>query len=174
MYKSSEFTKLSYRTGEVADLLGVTRRTVQNYAEDGRLRTHKTQTNRRIVMREDLLAYLDEQGLLEHDADTRRDVIYARSDIDGQDGAIETDRQVSAIVTTVSELKNHMVICDCGVSADDDTRQGFCKILDMVKNRSVRRVYIVRKDILSGVSFRTLKTMFAGYGTEIIVTDEAS
>jgi excisionase family DNA binding protein len=172
MYKSSEFTKPSYRTGEVADILGVSRRTVQNYAESGRLKTYVTQTNRRIILREDILSYLDQAGLLERDDDVRRDIIYVRSEKEGREGVIETDRQVAAIVAKVSELKNHAVICDCGVSADDDTRKGLCEILEMVKNKAVRRIYIVRKDVLSGVSFRTLKTMFAGYGTEIIVIDE--
>ena len=37
MYLASEFTKQVYKTGEVARILGVTVKTVQNYDNDGKL-----------------------------------------------------------------------------------------------------------------------------------------
>ena len=79
MYLASEFTKQVYKTGEVAKILGVTVKTVQNYDNEGKLRVTRSEGNRRNVLREDLLKYLEERGILYNDTGiARHDVIYAR------------------------------------------------------------------------------------------------
>ena len=59
--------KQVYKTGEVAQILGVTVKTVQNYDRDGKLMYSRSQGNRRNILREDLLRFLEElwQSLLE-------------------------------------------------------------------------------------------------------------
>ena len=47
MYKRSDFTKKYYKTGEVAKILNLTKKTIQNYDNSGKLKfiTKKTKFN---------------------------------------------------------------------------------------------------------------------------------
>ena len=79
MYKRSEFTKRQYSTGEVAAYLGIRPQTVIVQDKKGMLPFHRSETNRRVMLREDLLKLLDERGTLYDDENVmRRDVIYCR------------------------------------------------------------------------------------------------
>lgn len=64
MYKRSDFTKKYYKTGEVAKILNLTIKTIQNYDHSGKLKFIRTTTNYRLMTREDLLDYLDKEGML--------------------------------------------------------------------------------------------------------------
>ena len=72
MYKSSQFTQETYKTGEVAEILNLHYQTVIRYDKEGRLRFQRTGTNRRVLFREDLLQYLNEKGLLIDDTSDRK------------------------------------------------------------------------------------------------------
>ena len=72
MYKVSDFTKTAYRTGEAAKILGITTRTIQNYDKLGKLKVCRTEGNRRVIMREDLIKYLDDKGLIYDDTNSKQ------------------------------------------------------------------------------------------------------
>lgn len=167
MYRESDFKKAYYKTGEVAGILNVTTKTVQNYDRNGTLRFIRSSTDRRMLSRENLIEYLKSIDMIE--ADERQDVIYACAD--GKDAAKEMDRQVLNVVTNVAELRNQVIIRDEGKSSDDD-RPGFNQLLEMVKNRQVRRVYISEKRILSEFGYKALCVMFNGYDVEIVSIEE--
>lgn len=79
MYQVTDFTKNAYRVKEVADLLGTTPQTIRNYDKQGLIKTARNDGNQRIIMREDLIEFLDKKGLVFNNTDdTKRDVIYAR------------------------------------------------------------------------------------------------
>lgn len=78
MYKRSDFTKKYYKTGEVAKILNLTIKTIQNYDHSGKLKFIRTTTNYRLMTREDLLDYLDKEGMLYDISLEKKDVIYAR------------------------------------------------------------------------------------------------
>jgi len=69
MYKSSEFTKPAYKTGEVMKILNISYSTIKVYDKQNKLPIKRTATGRRVVFREDLLAYLDQNGLLYRDTE---------------------------------------------------------------------------------------------------------
>lgn len=79
MHQVSDFNKNMYRVHEVAEILGVTTKTIRNYDRDGKLKTCRTEGNHRMITRENLITFLDSKGLIVNDiSDTKRDVIYAR------------------------------------------------------------------------------------------------
>lgn len=49
MYQVSDFTKNMYRVHEVAEILGVTTKTIRNYDKDGKLKTCRTEGNHRMI-----------------------------------------------------------------------------------------------------------------------------
>ena len=149
MYKSSDFTKSSYKPGEAAALLGVTVKTIQNYDKEGRLKVHRTSTNRRVIMRDDLMAYLDEQGMLLRDeTGERQDVVYARVD-DGDGSTARLDQQALEALQSAQEIMRLLILKDVG-SARDDNRPAYRKLLAMVRDGRVRHVYVVSEDIQIG------------------------
>lgn len=160
MYRESEFRKDCYKPGEVATILGISVKTVQNYDKNGLLRSVRLPTNRRVVRREDLLDYLRSTGQLVEDS--RRDVIYVRSL-----QAEALDARALAIIDAAGDMLAPMVLRDEG--DDVDERPGYMRLLEMVKGKLVRRVYLMSADDLSEAGFLTVRTMFQGYGTDIVV-----
>ena len=79
MYKRSDFTKPAYKTAEVMKILNVSYDTIRRYDKQGKLPIKRTETGRKVVLREDLLNYLDSLKMLIHDdKTTKHNVIYAR------------------------------------------------------------------------------------------------
>ncbi|MGH9190517.1 MAG: TOBE domain-containing protein [Acidimicrobiales bacterium] len=66
---------LSYRPGQIADLLGVSVDTVRRWADSGRLATHRTEGGQRLIDGADLVRFLQEGTV----ATAEPDMIVARS-----------------------------------------------------------------------------------------------
>lgn len=172
MYKKSEFTKASYKTGEVAKLLCVTNRTIQNYDRDGKLKVCRTENNRRCIMRSDLLEFLDKHNLLYDDiAFEKRDIIYARVSSHDQQDHGDLDRQALFLIENTENLKNVLVLKEVGSGLNDNRKQ-LQKLLTMVCNNEVNKVYITYKDRLTRFGYHYLETMFSAHGVEIVVVKD--
>lgn len=166
MYKASDFVKPYYKTGEVAQILGVGIRAVQGYDRRGILQFDRTATDRRMLSRERLLEYLDKQNMLAPD-DGRRDVIYARVGSQDQKNHGDLDRQIMRIVETQSDsLVNPIILKECG-SGLNDKRPKLQQLLDMVLHDKVRNVYVTYNDRLTRFGYEYLRTTFAAHGTFI-------
>ena len=174
MYKVSDFTKTAYRTGEAAKILGITTRTIQNYDKLGKLNVCRTEGNRRVIMREDLIKYLDDKGLIYDDTNSKRhDVIYARVSSNEQKQSGDLDRQALYLVENAKDIQNPIILKEVG-SGLNDKRKQLQKLLGMISNQEVRNVYITYKDRLTRFGFNYLETMFNACGTSIIVLQDES
>ena len=174
MYKASDFKKQVYKTGEVAQILGVTVKTVQSYDRDGKLMFSRSQGNRRNILREDLLRFLEERGILYNDtAAGKRDVIYARVSSHDQKKHGDLDRQALFLAEHISDLQNPIILKEVG-SGLNDNRKYLQKLLWMVSRNEVRNVYVTYKDRLTRFGFRYLETMFSAHGVKIIVVRDLS
>ena len=174
MYKASDFKKQVYKTGEVAQILGVTVKTVQNYDRDEKLMFSRSQGNRRNILREDLLRFLEERGILYNDtAAGKRDVIYARVSSHDQKKHGDLDRQALFLAEHISDLQNPIILKEVG-SVLNDNRKYLQKLLWMVLRNEVRNVYVTYKDRLTRFGFRYLETMFSAHGVKIIVVRDLS
>lgn len=175
MYKRSDFTKASYKTGEVAKILNVTNRTIQNYDASGKLIVHRTESNRRCILRDDLLNFLDRHNLLYDDSyDERLDVIYARVSSHDQRKHGDLDRQVVFLLENTVGLRNPKILKEVG-SGLNDKRKQLQKLIKMVCNDEVRNVYITHKDRLTSFGYNYFETMFLAHDVNIIVVqDKAS
>ena len=133
MYRVSEFTKQSYKTGEVAKILNVTTKTVQNYDKWGKLKVCRTEGDRRCIMREDLLDFLRSKGLLIDDAATlKRDVIYlnvAPSD--------DSSKLLTNLLEHTKQVNNPMVLID---NEGDD--KAFMELMGQLLDSGVNKLYI--------------------------------
>ena len=115
MYRVSDFGKNSYKVHEAAEILGVTTKTIRNYDRDGKLKTCRTEGNHRIVMRDDLIEFLTEKGLILDDtASQRKDVIYARVSSHDQKRGGDLDRQALFLAENVEGLVNPVILKEAG------------------------------------------------------------
>lgn len=169
MYLVSDFKKQSYKVNEVANILNVSTKTVRKYDAQGILHAERTVGNHRAIMRDELLRFLKDKGMLYDDSATeRRDVVYARVSSHDQKNHGDLDRQALFLVENVSDMQNPLVLKEVG-SGLNDKRKKLQELLKMVSNGEVRNVYITYRDRLTRFGFNYLQTMFNACGTNIII-----
>lgn len=172
MYKKSEILKKStYKTGEVANLLGVTIPTVIRYCKVGLIPCHKTESGHRRILATDVCAYLDKQNMLYEDTfTTKSDVIYARVSTHKQAERGDLERQVEKVKLFAIEqnVNNLLVKTDVG-SGLNDNRKGLLSVLDLIQEGTVNRLYILSKDRLTRFGYHYLEKICDFHGVSIIV-----
>ena len=175
MYKKSEILeKSTYKTGEVAKLLGVTIPTVIRYCKLGLIPYHKTESGHRRIQSTDVCAYLDKHNMLYEDGSTlRSDVIYARVSTHKQAERGDLDRQVEKVKLFAIEqnVNNLLVKTDIG-SGLNDNRKGLLSLLDLIQEGKVNRLYILYKDRLTRFGYRYLEKICEFHGVSIIVVSD--
>lgn len=175
LYKKSEILKKStYKTGEVANLLGVTVPTVIRYCEIGLIPCHKTESGHRRIQSTDVCAYLDKQNMLYEDSPIlKSDVIYARVSTHKQAERGDLDRQVEKVKLFAIEqnVSNLLVKTDIG-SGLDDNRKGLLSLLDLIQEGKVNRLYILHKDRLTRFGYHYLEKICDFHGVSIIVASD--
>ena len=173
MYKESDFTKDIYTTGEVARLLGVTPRTAMRKEIDGTVPFKRSDTGRRILPRDDLLQCLDSLGLLYRDGNDRFDVIYARVSTGKQKERGDLDRQVVNILEYAKDmdLTRLKIMKEVG-SGLNDNRKELAKLLGLVMEKRITRLFVNYKDRLTRFGFKYIEAVCKFNGTEIIVVSD--
>ena len=176
MYKRSEFNKRQYTTGEVAKYLGVKPQTVITQDRKGRLPFHRSETNRRMMLREDLLKLLDTRGtLFDDESSIRRDIIYCRVSSHEQKQKGDLDRQAVKVIEFASDknLQNPLILKEVGSGLNDNRKQ-IQKLLQMVVRGEVRRIFINYKDRLTRFGYHYIETICQEYDVEILVVSDES
>lgn len=172
MYKVSEFAKPLYKIGEVAKLLGVTTRTIQNYDNQGKIETVRSDGGYRLVTREGLIKHLSRRGLIIDDTSSvKKDVIYARVSSHEQKVKGDLDRQAMKIVDSVHDLQNLLILKEVG-SGLNDKRKQLLKLIDLVLQDEVNRVFVTYRDRLTRFGYHYLEKIFLAKGVSIIVLND--
>lgn len=175
MYKKSEILKKpTYKTGEVANLLGVTIPTVIRYCKLGVIPYHKTESGHRRILAIDVCTYLDKQNMLYEDSSTTKsDVIYARVSTHKQAERGDLDRQVEKVKLFAIEqnINNLLVKTDVG-SGLNDNRKGLLSLIDLIQEGKVTRIYILYKDRLTRFGYRYLEKICDFHGVSIVVVSD--
>ena len=172
MYKRSDFTKPAYKTAEIMKILNISYSTIKNYDKQGKLPIQRTETGRRIVLREDLLNYLDSLGILVNDEETaKHDVIYARVSSNEQKIKGDLDRQAIFLMENYHDLQKPIILKEVG-SGLNDKRKKIQELIRMVENNEVNRVFVISRDRLTRVGFHYLETMFKLHSVEIVIAKD--
>ena len=161
MYKYSEFTKRTYKTGEVAKILNLHYQTVIKYDNAGILNFQRNENGRRVLFREELLRYLEEKQLLIHDEETqKKDILYCRVSSHEQEKKGDLDRQVVTLMEYAQRfgLQNPLVLKEVG-SGLNDKRKELQKLIRMVLQGEVNRVFVTYRDRLTRFGYHYLETI---------------
>lgn len=169
MVKDTDLTKDYYKSGEVAKMIGVGTRTIQNYCMHGQL-MEVFINNRRFIPKESVIVFLKEKGIYLETEEERKDVIYARVSTHKQKNRGDLDRQISVIsqFAVKQNPKNMEIISDIG-SGLNDNRKGLTKLILMIQEDKISRIFINYKDRLTRFGFNYLKMICDFHKTEIIV-----
>ena len=174
MYKRSEFTKRTDKTGEVADILHLHSLTVIRYDNEGILKFQRNENNRRVMFKEDLLNYLEEKGLLLDDTLTlKKDVIYCRVSSHDQQSKGDLDRQVVKLMEYAQnyQLQNPIILKEVGSGLNDQRKQ-IQKLIRMILRKEVSRIFITYKDRFTRFGYHYLETICDECGVEIHVMSD--
>ena len=172
MIKKSELTKEYYKTGELAKMIGKQTRTVKSYCIKGDINSIIIPSGKRIISRDEVIKYLRSSNLLYED-DNKIDLIYARVSTNEQKNRGDLDRQINYIIREIiaKNPKNLKVFSEVG-SGLNDNRKELKKLLDMVMNDEIDRIFILYKDRLTRFGFNYLEQICNKFGTKIIVISE--
>jgi len=171
LVKLSELTKSYYKPGEVARMLGVTARAVMLYDDKGQIEFERTATGRRIIAKDKLVEYLEGAGLLVCDlSDKKHDVVYARVSTHKQKERGDLDRQTDSLLAFVAdkEPRNLLILKEVG-SGLNDNRKSLLKLIGLMLNGHVSRIFIAYKDRLTRFGFNYLKAVAEHNKVEIII-----
>ena len=172
MIRETQLVKDTYRSGEVAKLIGVTTRTMQRYAENGEIEATLPPTGKRRYTRNAVIDFLDRQNVLYRDtAEERHDIIYARVSSQDQKKHGDLDRQVLHIVENAEGLKNLLILKECG-SGLNDKRPKLTQLIDLVLDDKVRNVYVTYQDRLARFGYHFIERVFSSHGTKIIILED--
>ena len=172
MVKKSELIKEYYKTGELAKMIGKQTRTVQSYCTRGEINSIIIPSGKRIISKDEVIKYLKKSNLLYED-DNKIDLIYARVSTNKQKNRGDLERQIEYITREIitKNPKNLKIFSEVG-SGLNDNRKELKKLLDMVMNDEIDRIFILHKDRLTRFGFNYLEQICNKFGTEIIVISE--
>jgi predicted site-specific integrase-resolvase len=171
MIKKSQLTKQVYKPKDVKDILNISTATLIKYDKTGILKFNRLESDRRVMYKDDLIAYLLTKGLLiEDEVENRRDVIYCRVSSHEQKVKGDLDRQVVKIIEYASNLNlnNPLILKEVGSGLNDNRKQ-LQKLLKMVMNKEVSRIFISYKDRLTRFGYHYLETICTLNDVNIII-----
>ena len=172
--KSQILNKPSYKTGDFGKLLGITNQSVIRYCKRGKLPCYKTEYGHHRILAEDVYHYLETHGLAYDDTENNKhDVIYARVSTHEQANRGDLDRQVDKVKLFAinHNVQNLIVNTDIGSSLNDN-RKSLSKLIDMVQQGEVNRIFVLYKDRLTRFGFRYLERICAFHNVQIIVVSD--
>ena len=168
-FTRENINKNYYTTGEVADLFQVSTKTIQKWDNKGILKFERSPTNRRVLPKETLIEYLKSKNMFYEDESlSKRDVIYARVSTSKQQKQGDLDRQVDYILSNRADLKNVLILKEVKSSLDSK-RKKLLKLIDMILNDEVNRIFITHKGVLTEFGFEYIEAICNHHDVEIIV-----
>ena len=167
-FTRENINKNYYTTGEIADLFQVSTKTIQKWDNKGILKFERSPTNRRVLPKETLIEYLKSKNMFYEDESlSKRDVIYARVSTSKQQKQGDLDRQVDYILSDRADLKNVLIFKEVK-SSFDSKRKEFLKLINMILNDEVNRIFITHKERLVGLGFEYIEAICKHHDVEII------
>lgn len=173
MYSSKDLKKEVYKLGEVAKFVGVTNGTLRRWENLGRVKFSKTDYGTRSLTKDKLIELLKANNLWSDEIEClqKKDVIYCRVSSHDQKKYGDLDRQIQFLIKTNNDLINPVILSEVG-SGLNDKRKQLQKLLRMVLNNEVSRIFITYEDRLTRFGFEYLRTMCEMHETKIIVVKD--
>ena len=155
---------------QVAEILGVTVKTVQRWDREGRLKpVGRTPGNRRFYLLEDILAFRNTP-----DSQTpRKTVVYARVSSQAQRPDLLNQKRTLEEFCTTKGIANPQYVLEIGGGLNFK-RPKFLTLMDEIGLRLVERVVIAHKDRLVRFGFEWFERYMKINNCEILILNQES
>ena len=161
-----------YKVGELAKLLNVTVKTLQNWDKQGTLKAYRTPTNQRFYTEEQLNHVLglsngnqvEKQGLK---------IGYCRVSTYNQKSSLENQEEYLRNYTNAKGIILDEVFTDIG-SGINYNRKNFNKILELVEAEGISEIYVTYKDRFVRFGFDWFNNFCKKHGAKIIILNQPS
>lgn len=154
------------RSGEVLQLLRITRQTLSKYVKTGRIRTNTLPNGQYDYNRDDVYSLFN-KGI------ERKTVLYARVSTSKQKADLENQITMLKQFCFVNGYTVNQIYSDIASGISFEKRKDFFLLLDEVIAGRGEKVVITYKDRLSRVGFDLFYYLFQKYNCRIIVMSEA-
>jgi len=148
------------KSKEVLNLLKITRTTLTSYVKTGKIKTVK--------MANGYYEYDDNSIYQFLGYNDRFDIAYARVSTYKQKNDLENQIHNILNFTSSKNITINQIFKEVA-SGIDLERKEFLKILDLVKQNKVNRIFTTYKDRLTRLSFSIIEQLFNSFGTTIII-----
>lgn len=154
------------KAGEVLNILQITRRTLNNYINSGKIHPIRLNKTHYIYDDEEIYSLLGK-------VKNRINVTYARVSLPKQKNDLKTqsERLYNFAVSNGYTIEKQYEDIKSGMSFSE--RKSFMKLIDDVTKYKVKNVIIENKDRLVRFGFELVETFFKKYGTTIIVVSNS-
>lgn len=148
---------------EMAKRLGITVQTLQNWDNNGKLKAHRTPTNRRYYTEDQYQAYTGLQN------NTKRlNVLYARVSTYGQKDDLQDQLVFIRQYANAKGIIINQEFTDIG-SGLNYKRKKWNQLLDMVMQDKINQIFITYQDRFIRFGFDWFDNLCKQHGTKIIV-----
>ena len=153
---------------EVANLCGVTIHTVCMWRKEGRLPFMKI--NNRVILDkiEDVEKLLNKKIFSEENAKKRKNIIYARVSTSKQKDDLKKQIQILNDFCNSNGIIIDEIFAEIASGINED-REEFNKIIDLVINKEIEKIYITFEDRLTRFGFKYFKNLFDKFDTQIVI-----
>jgi len=167
MISIKDLRKDLYKPKEVSLMSNLSVKTIQHYCKIWKLEETRTETDRRLIKKESLIALLNQLWLLYH-SDDRWDAIYCRVSTNKQKKDLQ--RQIQYCINYVVD-KNpvNLQIFQEIWSWLNDNRKELLKMLNAVQSWKIKRIFVLYKDRLSRFGFNYIKNICDFNNVELII-----
>lgn len=150
------------KPNDMAERLGVTVRTLQEWDRNGKFTAHRSPTNRRYYTEKQYQTYLDENTA------TKKVVAYARVSTSGQKDDLKNQIEFIQNYANAKGIILDELITDIG-SGLNYNRKKWNKLLEEVFNNEVGTIFITYKDRFIRFGYDWFERLCSTHGAKIVV-----
>ena len=156
------------KPNEMAKRLNVTVGTLQRWDREGKLKAFRTQTNRRYYTEEQINNFLN----IETPENSKMNIAYSRVSSHQQKHELENQENFIKEFANGSGTIIDEYISDVA-SGLNYKRQGLLRLLELVMQRKVAKIFITYKDRLVRFGFELIEWICNQFNTEIVVLNDS-
>jgi predicted site-specific integrase-resolvase len=160
--------KSTYRLNEFAKLINRSVKTLQKWDRLGKLKAHRTATNRRYYTHDQYLEYM---GIVQKNALPKKIIVYSRVSSANQKDDMKSQRQALETFCAARGLAVDEWFQDIG-SGLNYKRKNFTKLMNLVETGEISTLIIAHKDRLVRFGFEWFQYFCEKPGTQIVVMNQ--
>ena len=155
------------KPNEMAKRLNVTVGTLQRWDREGKMKAFRTKTNRRYYTEEQIDSFLN----IETPEKSKMNIAYSRVSSHQQKHELKNQENFIKEFTNGRGIIINQYISDVA-SGLNYKRQGLLKLLELVMERKVDKIFITYKDRLVRFGFELFEWICTKFNTEIVVLND--